>query len=395
MNIFKIVILSLLVISFASCKRNYADSAVKAPTNISASNGNAFVCGTLGLGIPSPDFSLNLNQTFTATFSETVTWKIELIGKTSAATKTISATSSVINASNSTWIGNHDGLYFFEMGETVTANLIVSGKAGICSSTTFTIATVRDAKTPTTTFMLINPNKVGNQAMDYNSDFEIPTSNGYPTQFTIGAKSQSIYTFQNQVIRAPEGKSYMHIEGVSADANGFFVGGLQCRMNATAQFNPTDSTNFFPKSWTDPSKIYLNVYIGGIDQLPAGNLPYAQFNFECHEDDNRNPSTVDNCSYYAQKPAGTSTDYFCPSSEDAWVFKVIIRHTGWQLFSCKYSDLLPSEDFANGGFGNRKLEPQKMARVQFGLVSSPPFNRVSANIDYACFTYGAPYDPTK
>jgi len=377
MNIFKITTLTLLIISFASCKRDYADSPAKAPTNISASSSftsSAFASSGIA------NFPLLIFPNFTATFSETVTWKIELVGQTSHATKTLSGTSSFLDASNSTWYGNHDGLYFFETGEMVTANLIISGKAGVFATTTLTITEEVDNKTATPTFMLVNPY----------SNFE--STGGFSAQFSVfvnGGPDQPVYMPQSDTIAAPEGKQYMHLEGTSKEANGFFVGGLQSRMN------PSANAYFFPTTWTDPTKIYLNIYVRGIDQLPTNNFPYAMLNFECHEDDNLNLSTVTNCSYYANKPASTGKDNFCPSSEDSWVFKIPIRHTGWQLFSCKYSDLLPSEDFANGGFGNRKLEPQKVCRVQFGMVSSPPFNRVAADIDFACFTYGAPFDPKK
>jgi hypothetical protein len=376
MNIFKIATLSLLITSFASCKRSNVEGPNKAPSNISASSG--FTCGTLATNLASADFSLNLPFYFTATFTEVVTWKIELTGQSSTATKTISGTSSVIDATNSSWTGNHDGLYFFEQGETVTANLIISGKAGVCTSTTFVIGAARDAKTATPTFMLAantGPNT---------SDFE--GSLTFPYLFNIGGTT--VNTLQNQTIRAPEGTHYVHIEGVSTAVNGFFVGGLQCRKDQTA------ATHFFPATWTDPTKIYLNVYVRGIDHLPAGNFPYATLNFECHEDDNLNMSTAANCPTYAY-PGGGNADSFCPATEDAWVFTIPVRHIGWQLFSCKYSDLTPSADFANGGFGNKKLEPQKVCRIQFGMISSPPFNRVSVDMDYACFTYGAPYDPKK
>lgn len=384
MNIFKIATLSLLIISFASCKRDYANSPGKPATNISASS--SFASTTFASSVTNANFPFDLNPVFSATFSETVTWKIELIG-TSGATKTLSGTSSFLDASNATWFGNHDGLYFFETGEKVTANLIISGKAGVFATTSVIIDAQKDSKTATPTFMLAM--NTGTNT----SDFEGTLT--YPYLFNIGATT--VNTLQNQTIRAPEGKKYLHIEGVSAEENGFFVGGLQMRKNTTAAFKPADSTNFFPKSWTDPNKIYLNIYVRGVDNLPTGNFPYSVLNFECHEDDRRNPSTMANCSYYENKPGPpiNNPDYFCPSSEDSWVFKIPIKHTGWQLFSCKYSDLLPSEDFANGGFGNRKLEPQKVARVQLGLVSSPPFNRVSADVDFACFTYGAPYDPKK
>jgi len=369
MNILKIATITLLIISFASCKRDYADSAAKAPTNISASEG--FTCGTLGKSLPGADFGIFPKFSFSTTFTETVTWKIELIGQTSAATKTLSATSSVINSSNSSWIGNHDGLYFFEEGETVTANLIISGKLGICSSTSFTIVSMRDMKTTTSMFMLLN------EFSDYESG-----AWAYPGQFNIG--NTTVNVLQSDQIRSPEGKYYMHMEGVSAAANGFFVGGLQSRKSSS-----NTNTYMLPVKWTDPSKIYLNIYVRGIDNLPAGYFPYAVLNFECQEDDNNNTSSPLNC------VSPGVTDQFCPTSEDTWVFKIPVRHTGWQLFSCKYSDLLPSEDFANGGFGNRKLEPQKVCRMQLGMVSSPPFNKISIDIDYACLTYGAPFDPKK
>ena len=373
MNIFKIATLSLLIISFASCKRDYADSPGKPATNISASS--SFTSSAFASSVTNANFPFDLNPVFTATFSETVTWKIELTGQTSQATKTLSGTSSFLDATNATWFGNHDGLYFFEKGETVTANLIISGKPGVFATTSVIIDEEKDTKTTTPTFMLVNPH----------SNFE--TVGAFPNQFSVfvnGGPDQPVYTPQSDTIGSPEGKKYMHLEGTSREANGFFVGGLQCR-----------KLYFFPATWTDPTKIYLNVYVRGIDQLPGNNLPYAVLNFECHEDDNKNMSTAANCSYYANKPPSTGKDNFCPSSEDSWVFKIPVRHIGWQLFSCKYSDLLPSEDFANGGFGNRKLEPQKVSRVQFGMVSSPPFNRVAIDLDYACFTYGAPFDPKK
>ena len=386
-RLIKLGLIATIALVTVSCKKKDLNEG-GTPKNIAAS-GN-FTCGTLdaqlgGGPTTSIDLSLGLPLEFAATFNETVSWKIVLRGQRSAAIKTISGTSSVLNASNATWIGNHDELYFFESGEKVSADLIISGKAGICSSDTVTIINARNFRVVTPTFQLINA-----AATTFNSDFEgtsAGTINNFPTQFNIGGST--FRTLQDDSIRAPEGQYYLRIIGKSAEQNGFFVGGLQHRKNAGA------STYFLPVTWTDPDKIYLNVYVRGIDHLPAGTKPFATLNFECHEDDRGDNSTMSNCDYYAQKPTGTGTDHFCPSSEDSWVFKIPVQHTGWKLFSCKYSDLLPSEDFANGGFGNRKLEPQKVCRVQLGMVSSPPFNTVSIDADFACFTYGAPFDPKK
>ncbi|MGN6645133.1 MAG: hypothetical protein ACTHJT_01280 [Cytophaga sp.] len=392
-RLIKLGIIATVALITVSCKKKDLNEGGM-PKNIAASSN--FTCGTLdaqfgGSPTTSIDLSLGLPLEFAATFNETVSWKIVLRGQTSTAVKTISGTSSVLNASNATWIGNHDELYFFESGEKVSADLIVSGKAGICSSDTVTIVNARNFRVVTPTFMLINGAATSN-----NSDFE-PTNNSsyastFPTLFNIGGETKAI--LQADTLRAPEGQYLLRIIGKSTEQNGFFVGGLQSRRNSAA------STYFFPTSWTDPDKIYLNVYVRGINGMPFdkdGNQakPFATLNFECHEDDRGDNSTATNCDYYAKKPTGTGTDHFCPSSEDSWVFKIPVQHTGWKLFSCKYSDLLPSEDFANGGFGNRKLEPQKVCRVQLGMVSSPPFNTVSIDLDFACFTYGAPFDPKK
>jgi len=380
----KIGLLLMLTAAIVSCKkRDYSESGVLKPTNISASSN--FSCGTLTpmfngspLTIPM-DFSIGIPLEFSATFNETVTWKIVLRGKTSTAIKTISGTSSVLNALNASWTGTHDELYFFEKGEKVSADLIISGREGICTTDTIIIGNAKDSKNPTPTFMLVNPS----------SDFE--TNGSYPTQFSIfpvGGAYGPQFVLQADSLRAPEGVKFLRLYGKSTEPNGFFVGGVQSRKDAKA------AGTFFPPEWTDPEKIYLNVYVRGMDNLPGNAKPFSTLNFECHEDDRGDDSNIGNCDYYAKRPPA-NTDHFCPSSEDSWVFKIPVRHTGWQLFSCKYSDLLPSEDFANGGFGNRKLEPQKVCRVQFGMVSSPPFNIVSIDMDYACFTYGAPYDPTK
>ncbi len=375
-----------LLICMASCKRDHKEGSVIGPANIAASSKFAIVSPDtfriITVTDPITDVYLSTaSPNFGAKFNETVSWKIILTGLNSTAVKTLSGTSSVIDASNSVWTGNHDGLYYFEDNETIKADLIIAGREGIYSTTNFLLAQSRTFQR-TATFSL------SQTASNTPTTFEGILN--FPTLFNVGGTTT--IKLQDSIIRAPEGTHYVHIEGVSTQANGFFVGGLQCRMDPSAD---TSVPRFMPKEWTDPNKIYLNIYIRGIDHLPVGTMPYAELNFECHEDDNLNPSTVQNCTYYAISPVGTGTDWFCPSSEDAWVSVIPITHVGWKLFSIRYSDLLPSADLNNGGHGNKKQEPQKVCRVQFGLVSSPPFNHVQADIDFACFTYGAPLDPTK
>jgi len=362
------VLITFILSTLASCKRDYTDKGVVGPTQIMASDNFQVTSAFTTTGVPPILFDLGVCQEFAATFNETVSWKIVITGNTSEATKTISGTSKVVDPSNSTWCGEHDGTYFFESGETVTAKLFISGSQPVYT-TSFVIQTEKSYASPD--FSLI-----------WMANFETGSIGTFARQFAIPNNSFVTMVPQNDTIRAPEGVYFCRIHGKSIENNGFFVGGIQERgKDSTA-------TAFFPPSWTDPSKIFLNIYVRGIDHLLPGYKPYATLNFEVDEDDNDLVAKPPNCPYI-------SGDGFCPPNEDGWVFKIPINHQGWKLFSCRYSDLIPSEDGKNGGFGNRVLQPQNACRVQFGLVSSPPFNYVQADIDFACMTYGAPFDPTK
>jgi len=370
MKMNKIWVVVPLILTLLSCKREYTDKGVVGPTQIMASK-DFKVTAPFSAPIDPVLFDLDVCEEFAATFNETVSWKIIITGNTSKGTKTLSGTSDKLDANTAKWCGSHDGLYFFEAGETVTAELIVSGST-TTYKTSFTIGSTLNYSAPTSNFQLVK-----------GCDFETGAILGFSQgQFEIPNATFIKVLAQNETIAAPEGVYFCRISGKSIENNGFFVAGIQHRgKDSTA-------TAFFPPDWTDPTKIFLNVYVRGIDNLMTGYRPFATLNFEVDENDNDLLANLTNCPY-------ASGDGFCPPNEDGWVFKIPITHQGWKLFSCRYSDLIPSEDGKNGGFGNRVLQPQNACRVQFGLVSSPPFNFVQADIDFACMTYGAPYDPTK
>ncbi|MFN8416004.1 MAG: hypothetical protein U0U66_06700 [Cytophagaceae bacterium] len=353
------------MISLWSCKRDYKDTGYVGTAYISASENFAIATPFAVSEQTSVNFPLGINQEFTASFNESVSWEIRIVGKSSGATYTIKGVSSEVNASNATWTGRHDGINFFESGEEVEATLVVIGYK---PTTTFAFTIDAGGQRNYTTGI---PNLV---YVPY-SNFESATLFSFPYQFSISPAG--VYTgptLQDDVINAPEGTRYCRVNGKSTAANGYFVGGVQHRS--------VDNPYFI--TWDNPSEIFVNLYVRGVDNLLPNSKAFGVLNFEFHEDD-------DGISSDCIPPTNNSPH--CPEFEDGWVYKIPINHTGWKLFSTKYSNLTPSEDAANGGSGNRVLQPNQIYRVQMGLVSNPPFNYVEAEFDFACFTLGAPFDP--
>jgi hypothetical protein len=344
---------------------------------------------------------------FTATFNQTVTWQLTIAGDTSAATKTITGTGSVMNAC---WDGSHDGTYYFEDKESGVATLNVTGWDSVYKVPFKILAAKPMGSTDIAGAGWINP---GTAYMPATSamTFEV-TGATYPSKF-IGSSLFQYSAFdvgstyqeaeivrQTDSIRAPEGKYFLRISGrfinPTAEPNGVFIDGVQGRTNWGV-----NTPHILPKAWytdtiIDPTKVYLNIWVRGIDHLPPGFSPYATVNVEVDEDDNGqiangtlpdgNPKLPVNCNQ-------TTGDNWCPCNEDGWFLKIPVRHQGWKLFSCRYSDLLQDEDGLNGGDGNRIMEPHKVIRVQIGMNATVPWSNIQCDVDMFCFTYGGPLNP--
>jgi len=379
------ILITALALCISSCKRDYMSQGYEGPAQVSASS-NFQVTTKLNIDI-TPDFALDITPTFGAVFNEPVTWTIVIQGDSSTGIKTLSGTSSTVSAG---WDGSHDGTYYFESGEPAIAVLSVLG----WSSTDTIHFTIKSA--PLVTASTPNYMLVGNTDFEYaskytNKKFPIPIGSTlfqFAT-FEINTNpSEAFIVQQNDVIRAPEGKYFGRVSGsflnLSAQPNGVFIDGVQVR-NGWSGTGPNNSY-LLPTTWKDPTQIYLNIWVRGIDNLPPGFQPHATLNFEVDEDDNGAFATLSNCNQ-------VSGDKWCPCNEDGWFLKIPITHKGWKLFSCRYSDLLQNEDWWNGGNGNRILEPQKVCRMQIGANCNVPWSNIQADFDYATITYGGPLKP--
>jgi hypothetical protein len=359
-----ILLLASISMLFFSCKkRAYDEAGYVGAAYISASS-NFAITSAFNSSSPQPlDLSADV-ATFEADFNENVTWTITIKGDSSNASYTFSGTSQNLVA---TWDGAFNGVYFFESGDSITATLTILGSK-LSQSIRCGVGSVRDYTVSASPDFIFVPF----------TNFETGALGSFPRQFTISSLPRSVSEVlrQTEEVAAPEGKYFCRIRGFSSELNGYFVGGIQHR---------TTSGYFLDDTWSDPNDFYVNLYVRGNENLLPNSKPYAVLNFEFHEDDDQ----TNTCSSEANPTP------HCPTTEDSWVMTVPINHKGWKLFSAKYSDLQASSDAANGGSGNKILQPTQIYRVQMGLVSNPPFNTVEVDFDFACFTKHQPYNPAK
>jgi hypothetical protein len=359
------ILFALASVLFFSCKKRAYDEAGYINAAYIGASPNFAITTPFSATSPQPlDLSADV-ATFEADFNEAVTWIVTIKGDSSNAEYTLTGTSKNMVA---TWNGAFNGVYFFESGDSITATLTILGSK-LTQSVRCAVGSVRDYTVSTSPDFVFVPF----------TNFETGALGSFPRQFTISKAPMSFTEVirQTEKIAAPEGKYFCRVRGYSPELNGYFVGGVQHR---------TTSGYFLDNTWSDPSDFYVNLYVRGNENLLPNSKPYAVLNFEFHEDDDAQSTFCDPI---------TGTSPHCPNTEDSWVMKVPINHKGWKLFSAKYSDLQASEDAANGGSGNKVLQPTQIYRVQMGLVSNPPFNTVEVDFDFACFTKHQPYSPAK
>ena len=113
-----VVVITLLV----SCKREDVD-VIGPEIAIASSN---FELDKFEFNTSTVDFRVDSNW-FSAKFNERVSWEITIKGTQSKAQKVIKGTSDSLTQFNTIWTGGHSGLYFFNTGEKVVAELCVFG----------------------------------------------------------------------------------------------------------------------------------------------------------------------------------------------------------------------------------------------------------------------------
>jgi hypothetical protein len=346
-----------------ACKRE--KPAFLGPAYIAAPAGFAvtsFTATPITVNFSSNTATSNTTQvSFNATFTSSVSWTLTITGQQSGAVCVLKGISDGLT--NIAWKGTNDGLTFFRKGETAIATLSFYGTS-LAPTTTVTITDVRKYSSygtfplagdfEDTSKVLPRHTHSGDIYSPYWASFNFPTAIANESQ---GIDSMAI-DYNGNPVPSVQGKKYYYIKGLGAQAQ--FVSGLQ-------YFGA-----LLPKLPATPDNIWVNMYIYGTGDANAA------VDLEYQEDDLH------------------SSPGYVSSADDAWVAHLVLNHTGWKLFSIKYSDLVVSSNVGFGDKGNHIQEPNRM--VSFDLVllkKSNPNTPVEVYFDFPIFTVGGPFDPSK
>ncbi len=385
---YKLLVL-LCIVALASCKR--VNDPIGPEYKIPSSSFELFNNSYFKATILEPNFSIDPSdqETFEAEFSEEVTWKITLKGLKSGAVKTYNGFSKKLDASNNIWTGKHEGLYFFRTGEKVVASLTFLG-SDLLYTDTINIKYARNWNIPGKIVTLVTLEK-GTYSPEYQFyDGPVDKSNNdykqtFPFQGSVysdmqTAKNNQIEsvlrdingdTITTEIAGSIEGDKLYRMAGQDGiyggeDNSDYFIGGTGLAKGVYAGMS------------SDPSDVYFNIYVYGTGDLNSKLV----VNFG--EDDNLNGTFEE----------GKKAENYA-IKEDEFTFGIPVTWIGWKLVSVKYSDLTLSGDGAKAVNGNKKLEPHKVKKVGFVLLSLAKGGKASVRFDFATFTMGKPFNPNE
>jgi hypothetical protein len=288
------------------------------------------VVTTLTPSQSSVDFSAGQTVYFTCETSIIKEWTISITGQTSGATKIITGTGKVLNASNALWNGSTTNFPMFK-AETCDVMLTFTGE----TDTLHTTVTVTAPK--------VNPGFLI-------ADFETGWNSGWSTFIQSGASMD--FNIKTDTT-SPQANSYYNMQGT---VNWDWLIGL-VDFKASAYGSPT-----LPLT-DNAGNLYFNVLIYGAPGYP-NSLVLLRFD----EDENQD---------------GTFTD----NSEDQYSLEVPVSWVGWKLVSLKYSDL------EGTGNGNSVHNPDRLNKVSVLHLANPASGFAKSGIDYLIFTENAPLNP--
>lgn len=300
-------------------------------------NGQFSVITTLEASKDSVDFSTSETVYFTAEFSKTIAWKLDIIGLTSGAVKTIEGTGNALTESVTLWAGSTTSLPLFK-SENCKVQLTFTG----------------ETDTLVDYVKVIQPKANAGYVV---ADFEAGFNSGWTYFIQQGADMD----FQvKSDITAPQGNAYYNLAGT---VDWDWLIGL-VNFKATAGGNPT-----FPLN-SNPNNVYFNVMVWG-----DGSLTNSLVLFQFEEDEN-----------------GDGT--FTAASEDQYAVEIPVNWSGWKLISFKYSDipcLVNGQPAAPNGDGVHNSN--KIKQVNMLHLANPSSGYAKAKLDYIIFTENGPLNP--
>ncbi len=333
----KILVFTLLsVFLFNSCEREQLD--FEGPSLQDLFGEFAFI-EDLSISANEVDFAAGETIHFNATFTKSLNWIIEIKGTESGAIKEIEGFSNIIDASNSTWIGD--------------ASILPIFNPELCDVTLKFI----DEEETQTGQLTINTVKTNEGYLI--SDFE----DGFNQDWNQFAQSGANMSFGiRDEIQSGQGQYYYDMGGeVPWD---WLIGLLDIPASAYGETT-------FPLAG-NADDVYFNVMIYKPEEV-INELLLFQFFEDEDEDGNFSSQTEDT---YSIELSNQSLE------------------PGWQLISIPYAETV---SLANGvpvpANGNAIREPNKISQISVLMLADPNSGYSRTAMDYMIFTTNGPLRP--
>jgi hypothetical protein len=331
----RIILITLIISSWVACRK---DKSIIDGPSISETYSTFKIIEAFKADKSTVDFSAGEKVTFSASFNKSVSWKINVLGKTSKAQKTISGDGKFINVSNALWNGSTTKYPIFKAEECV-ATLSIKDVTD-----TFSLSiTISQAK------------KIEGLMI---ADFEGGLNSAWTKFIQTGANMD--FKVKTDSL-APQGAKYLNMAGtVNWD---YLIGMIDYPATAYGGNNTLALD-------ANPENVYFNCLIYGV---PNTNQSSVLFQFK--EDENAD---------------GTIS----ATTEDEYDYEIKVDWEGWKLVSLKYSDIAT---LVNGSpatpKGNGQHNPDKIGKISMLHLANPNDGFASTKIDMIVFTTGKPIEP--
>jgi hypothetical protein len=319
---------------------------------------------------------------FTAEFSEEVTSVITIKGLESGAEKKIVVEKAAsLDATNATWNGNNDGLYFFKTGEEVSYTLSFFG-ADLIVDSTLTIKKAYEFDVEGKVVIIQNgdfndlPNWSNEWWVDNNASKNI-------LDFDFGW-----YGIEETNVLPVQGDKFVQFYGTRTDTSAYIGGAAAGNRDAVYYDLPAD-----------PERVWVNIYAYGYGNSYTNNYLLCAESDKCESCDEVDEYTTKDGLTVLGSDNVIDKDQNLPGFDDALQWEIPSDHYGWKLFSVKYSRI-PFADYCipgkeGGGCGNGIREPNRIDMVAFSFESDDPTLPSHALIDQVIFTIDGPFNPSK
>lgn len=241
------------------------------------------------------------------------------------------------------WRGGHNGLQFFNTGDSCLVELSFYGSD-----------------------MVERDTIVINKAFDFKTDDVLDVfPNNFDTSVNGGWWFGPIKKAKDPAIKPIQGSDYLYLEGTAPSAS-VYVGGASYGAWSSSPIRMFSSELGDTVS-ASSDQVWFNVYAYGTGDTES------ELYITLFEDDGKQ---------------GQAKNTF-----DGIQVKLTFEHQGWKLFSFKYSDI-PFKTF-NATEGNNIREPHRIVLWDVALQVKTAGNSASGIIDFPIMTVGGPFDPSK